>query len=762
MPQADLTDDLDLTTCEREAIHIPGMIQPHGVLLVLDPADWRVLQVSQNVDAIGSSAETALGATLDTLLAEDAAVLKEGLASEGCEGNPQMIGVLEFTVPDTGNGEFLVAIGHRIGGLAILELEFSRSRSHVGFGELYPLVQNFVSRMQSADTVQHLCELTVGEVRRITGFDRVLAYRFDPHWNGTVIAESRNDRLPSYLDLRFPASDIPAQARALYHANRLRLIADAEYTPVPLTPAVNPVSGEPLDMTHCTLRSVSPVHLQYMRNMGTASSMSISIMCEGELWGLISCHSAQPRRVSFEVRTACDLISQMLSVQIAARLHSAESLRRIELKSVESRLLSQMAATDGFVAGLVSRPGDLLSLTGATGAAVLHDRRCTLVGETPTEQQTRDLGEWLGSVSVDEVYHTDALPSVYAAAEAFADKASGLLSISISELHSSFVIWFRPEVIQTVTWGGDPRKPASPAGAGDGPPGRLNPRTSFEQWKQTVRNRSAPWSPAEVAAAADLRQAIVGIVLRKAEELAELTEELEMSNKDLEAFSYSVSHDLRAPFRHIVGYGELLREQESAGLSDRGRRYIDTIIESAQYAGKLVDNLLSFSRMNRTALSTGQVDLNRLVHEVRRQLRRDYEGRNIDWRVGELPTVHGDLMMLRLVLQNLISNAIKYSRTRDPAVITIESRMDDAERRWIICVRDNGVGFDMTYKDKLFGVFQRLHRMEDFEGTGIGLANVRRIIARHGGETWAEGEVDRGATFYFSLPATPSVERKRG
>jgi light-regulated signal transduction histidine kinase (bacteriophytochrome) len=272
-----------------------------------------------------------------------------------------------------------------------------------------------------------------------------------------------------------------------------------------------------------------------------------------------------------------------------------------------------------------------------------------------------------------------------------------------------------------------------------------------------VEGASVPWAPSEIDSATELRQAIVGIVLKKAEELAALTGQLQRSNQELEAFSYSVSHDLRAPFRHIVGYAELLREREAAHLSETGQRYIGTIIESAQYAGTLVDNLLSFSQIGRVSLHPAAIDTRRLVDEVVREVLSDEPvaepPRQIEWKIGPLPRAYADLFMLRLVFRNLLSNALKYSRTRQPARIEISASATAKEA--IFTVRDNGVGFDPRYSDKLFGIFQRLHKMEEFEGTGIGLANVRRIVMRHGGRTWAEGAVDAGAAFSFSLPLSP-------
>jgi light-regulated signal transduction histidine kinase (bacteriophytochrome) len=331
-------------------------------------------------------------------------------------------------------------------------------------------------------------------------------------------------------------------------------------------------------------------------------------------------------------------------------------------------------------------------------------------------------------------------------AEAIKDVASGLLAIPVSQLHASYVLWFRPEVVRTVEWGGEPQKPIEG--------GRIHPRQSFAVWKETVQRHSTPWDEAELDAAGQLRSAIVDIVLRKAEELAELNDQLVRSNKELEAFSYSVSHDLRAPFRHIVGYSELLKQYEGERLSERGHRYVDTIIESALSAGELVDDLLSFSQMGRATLHPRPIDMDVLVKEVRGRLGIDLSERAVRWEVADLPPAYGDPAMIRLVLQNLLENALKFTRGREPAIVTIGSRTEGGSTTYFVA--DNGSGFDMAYVGKLFGVFQRLHRVEDYEGTGIGLANVKRIVEhRHGGRVWADAKLDQGATFYFTLPSAP-------
>ncbi len=750
--------DLDLDACSREPIHRPGSIQPHGMLLAFSGSDAgaTLIQASANAaPALGMLLERALGQPLERALhPQIAAAVRSFLAAGPVPSRPVPVAVTEL--PGAGRCQLLAhAVGDAAGGsVVILELERLDGLETDLLDHVYPRMREALERLDALNAPADLLSCAAQEVRALTGFDRVLIYRFDADWHGTVVAEDGNGRLPSYMDLRFPASDIPTQARELYRLNRQRLIPDAGYAPVPLVamPLVAlpplPDGAPPLDLSFSVLRSVSPVHVQYMRNMETASSMSVSILLHGALWGLVSCHHQEPKAVSYAVRSACDLIAQILSVRIAAVEDRRDAEHRIALQSIQARLLAAMAQADPFLAGLTQHPDDLLRFANASGAAVVFERRCTLVGDTPTEEQVRALVDWLAAQGEPEQFETDSLPALYPAAADFEGKAAGLLAIAVSKLHASYVLWFRPEVVRTVRWGGDPRKPLDRDGRGPGQ--GLSPRASFETWKETVRHRALPWTAAERDTAAALRHAVIGIVLRKAEELAALSRELARSNKELESFSYSVSHDLRAPFRHIVGYAELLQELESDQLSDTGKRYLDVIVDAANSAGTLVDNLLHFSQMGRSELTPVAMDMSALVAEVRETLASETAGRAIEWDIAPLPTVRGDPVMMRLVLQNLLSNAIKYSRGREPARIAVGC--EDRPTETLFFVRDNGVGFNQAYEKKLFGVFQRLHRNEEFEGIGIGLANVRRAVDRHGGRTWAEGRLGEGATFFFTLP----------
>jgi chemotaxis family two-component system sensor kinase Cph1 len=739
----------DAAACADEPIRIPGSIQPHGALLVLEPASLRVLQASANVEAmLGVRFAPGAQVTLDAIAGAHAARLPADLRRW-----LKSVDESAFLRTATLAGRAMQVIGHRTSQGVILEFEDAPRDESETLEALYPRLGRFVDAIGLLTETGELARLAARNIREITGFNRVLVYSFDEDWHGTVIAEDGDGTLPSYLGLRFPATDIPAQARDLYRLNRLRLISDAAYLPCPIVPAASPVDGGALDLSLTGLRSVSPIHLEYMRNMETASSMSISLLVDGKLWGLISCHHRAPRWVNAQLRSACDFLGQTLSLQIGARARGLYASERIELGQRQAELLARLAQAESFDAGLVANPALWLGLTGAAGAAIVLDGDIRTAGRTPDDAALRALAAWLQAEGhAGGIFATQALAEHWPGAADLGEIASGLVAASISQIHPSYLMWFRPELVHTVSWGGDPAKPMRP-----GADRRLHPRHSFEEWKETVRGRSATWSAAALDGVADFRNAIVNFVLKEAERRAALSEELERSNRELESFSYSVSHDLRAPFRHIVGYAELLSEREGA-LDATSRHYLDSIVEAALSAGRLVDDLLNFSQLGRTSLMTTPVDMKKLVEEIRRSLAHETGGRTVDWRISDLPAAWGDGALLRQALFNLVGNALKYSRGRAPAVVEIQGELRGGET--VYAVRDNGIGFDMAYVGKLFGVFQRLHRSEDFEGTGIGLALTKRILDRHGGWVRAEGAPDLGATFTFGLPARHAQPEK--
>lgn len=713
----------DLSQCADEPIRTPGAIQPHGRMAVLAADTGQLLAYSANWPG-----EEAVRQAL-SMLPVDSGRMQSGQG-------PAWIGSLPI------EGRTYDAAAHRQGNHVLVEYEPGGPAASM-VAPIYAVAREVLPLLQRADSVNALCETVAREMKRLTGFGRCLIYRFDSDGHGEVLAERLDEGYHSYAGHRFPASDIPAQARDLYRVNHIRLIPDANYDAVPLVPAQGAPDPGRLDLSFASLRSVSPVHLEYMRNMRTIASMSVSLVVGGRLWGLISCHDHEARFLSFQSRVACEHLGRLLSLQIESQEDNADVAQRLALHQRVLTVVALMAETDGTLQRLVAPELAIHELAGADGAAVVLNDVCWTIGHTPPLDAVRKLAHWIVGLGED-AFCTDRLSEVWPEGQALLPECAGVLAVSISQVHRHVALWFRPELVQTIRWAGDPRKTLPSQG-------RIHPRQSFESWQERVRGRSAAWLPAQRGAVAELRQALLALVLRRAEEMAGHAVELGRVNKELEAFSYTVSHDLRAPMRHIAGYVDLVLEDNAALLDERALRYLAHVKNAASYAGHLVDALLDFSRLGRAGLKPAVVDMRPLVEDLVDELRQQERGRKIEWDLDtHLPHLWADPLLLQVAVRNLLANAVKYSRGRDPARIRV-STVTLPEGQGLE-VSDNGVGFPMKYVGKLFGVFQRLHRSEDFDGTGIGLANVKRIIERHGGNVWARGEPDRGATFGFVLP----------
>lgn len=737
--------EVDLTNCDKEPIHIPGLVQPQGVLCVVDPGTFKIVQTSSNtLEQLGYAPEDLLGMTLLDLIEPEQ--VKE-INSHFITEERRYTRPVYITIHVRGEPKTFASVVHRnVDGLFIVEFEIPPTTKKVTWTDFYEMLRMTTVGLQTAGTLKDLSNMIANEIKKLTEFDRVMVYQFDEDGHGEVIAEVLEPGLESFLGLHYPASDIPKQARQLYLRNWLRLISDINYTPIPLLPNLNPSTGRPLDLTYSFLRSVSPIHVEYLRNMGVGASMSISLIKEGKLWGLIACHHYSAIEVPYEVRTACEFLGQIFSLQLTSKQDAQDYEYQILVKSAQIRCVERVSVEENFVNGLVKSSNDLLTMSGAHGVALCFDDRVILIGETPTEEQVRGLLEWMGTNRIPDVFHTTHLSQHYPAALEFKDVASGLIAATVSRGQESYILWFRPEVLQMVNWAGNPDKAVEVI---EDETVRLSPRKSFALWQQTLENQSLPWRTVEIDAVKELRDAVIEFILRTIEKLSTLNSELERSNSELDSFAYIASHDLKEPLRGIHNYATFLMEDYENVLDEDGVNKLRTLVRLTQRMEDLINSLLHFSRVGRIDLSFSEISINDVVLSVVDMLSPRLQTLGIEVRVPRpLPTMNVDQVRIGEVFSNLITNGMKYN---DKSEKWIEIGYLD-ESPTVFYVRDNGIGIREKHFETIFRIFKRLHTRDEYGGgTGSGLTITRKIVERHKGQIWLESTLGEGSTFYFTL-----------
>ncbi|WMS42616.1 HWE histidine kinase domain-containing protein [Acuticoccus sp. MNP-M23] len=502
----------DLSACDREPIHLLGRIQSFGALIAVS-LDWMIVHVSDNIESFcGVAPDDCLGMPLADFLSSDAlAILRGRSAAAEDSGTSERI----FNQPIFSDGRLFDAAVHRSHGLIVIEVEPSAGGDAIV--EVVGLARSMTGQIRARNALPEFLEAAAQQVRRVTGFDRVMVYRFAEDGSGEVVAEARSGRADSFLGLRYPATDIPKQARELYVRNRFRLIADVTDPCANIVPALSP-QGEALDLSNSLLRAVSPVHIEYLKNMDVGASLSISIVIDDKLWGLIACHHLTARQVSFHKRTVAELFGELFSLELAHRLQQIAMEHRIAAEAMHDRIMSVVSIDGTPMDNLSPHLGRICEAAGGDGVGLWIDEQYVSEGLALTADETKPLVRFLNRAAAARVYATDHLSAHYPPALAFAGRVSGLLAIPVSRSPRDYLIVFRRELVHTVTWAGNPNKPVNNA-AGDA---RLSPRKSFEAWKENVRCKSLPWSAAELRTAEALRITLLEVIVRSIDHISEL------------------------------------------------------------------------------------------------------------------------------------------------------------------------------------------------------------------------------------------------
>jgi len=501
---------VDLTNCDREAIHLLGMVQPFGFLIAVSFTDWLVERVSLNISRwMDAKPADLVGKPIHEVIHGNAIHAIRGNLHSAIMGNTtaRLFGL------DLAAGLTCDVAVHLVEKTVLIECEPTSNDPSFNAAAT---VQGMIARLLQTDNDRAFYHVAAREVRALTGFDRVMVYRFDQDGAGEVIAESARSGIESYLGLHYPASDIPRQARQLYERNWLRIIADVNAGPTPIEPPLDQ-QRRPLDLSMSTLRSVSTIHIEYLQNMGVQSSMSVSILREGRLWGLFACHHYSPHCVSFGRRTAAELFGQMFSLLMENRERKAEAEYEGRGQTLHQRLIAMMANEGLQFESIVAHLDDIADLLTCDGIALWMNDCAILRGQAPSEAQLSGLVQHLKGKGITGIYAQHDIGGEYPAAREFVERGAGMLVVPLSRAPGDYLIFFRVEAARHVNWAGDPSKPVTAGPLGD----RLSPRKSFELWKETVRGQSLPWRPVECRIAENLRVSMIEVILHLSDVTAE-------------------------------------------------------------------------------------------------------------------------------------------------------------------------------------------------------------------------------------------------
>ncbi len=722
-----------IARCAEEPIHRPDAIQPFGLLVACrDDPSRTVLAVSANLaEAFDRALSEVLDQPLSALVGESGRAQVDELLAAATQPEVQCTASYRGAPLATGRASSLSA--HRAGGLVLVEWEYlpdaDPSPERVAF-----TVRDALADVRAAPDVSTVAGIAARAVRAVTGFGRVLVYEFAPDWHGHVIAEARDESMASFDGVWFPAEDIPPQARELYRRSLLRQIPDARFEPVELARSAA-LGGVVVDMSHARLRSVSPVHLQYLHNMQVQSSLSISVLVEGALWGLIACHHPRPLHVPPGARTAIETFVQGVALRLstlqAQALHSyAQETLRFGLE-----IRAALAADSDLLRVIEQRAEALREVVGAAGLFVQIGGHEVREGVVP-RQALAPILAWVRQMSDGAPVATNLLGAEIDPAPEGWEAAAGVLAHPLDEGGEDWIVWVRPERRQRRSEVEKARARRDTAGTL-----RLSPRASFALYETTVAGSSRPWEATELLTATQVAGTLTAALAFR---------RLRRSKEDLTAFVAAVSHDLRAPLRTVHSFASLL-ETGPDELGSGGRLYLDHILTASRSMDRVIDDLLRLARVEGETVRSCATDAGAALDDALAQLRGKISSlRAVIVRPSRMPRLaigHGALVRL---FQNVIDNALKYRRERRRPRIVVE--VEEQQLHCRIAVRDNGRGFPAHKAPEIFQPFRRLHA--DPEGTGLGLALCQRLVERAGGSIEAESEPDVGTAIFVRLPLT--------
>lgn len=745
-------DIVNLTNCEFEPIHIPGSIQPHGFLIGIHSDSWKIDFCSGNISSyLDMDYKQVLNADFKGTFGE----LQENLIKEYISKN-QLLSSSPLPLNLAGK-DFLCTI-HKSENIYILEGE-PIAENNKKLSDVYQQTSQFLSYMNETHTLKELCDMVAKGTREITGYDRVMVYRFDKDYNGEVFAESVRDDLEPFFGLHYPHTDIPPQARELYMQNLLRLIVDINYEPVPIYTVDDGNNAKNLNLSLSILRSTSPMHVQYLSNMGVGATLTISLIHKKKLWGLIACHHYSQKNLTPEIRLAAQLQGHFITSQIDIRQSNEEyDVARKSNLALEKINAFQLPAKEESFEILVKR-AELLELCNASGVVIIINGNIYKNGLVIEDSDSLILSKWLSEYTGNSQFSTDKIiDTIPEFLVDNCDNASGIIYHSLG-VNNNCIMWYRPETLTEVNWAGDPKKAIVKDKDG------LSPRNSFKLWREIIKCQSNTWLDPELNAAANythsLQKQLNLILMSKEEEkYRKLSEVLKETNSELENINWISTHDLQEPLRKIQMISSRILGKEDEQISENVANSLQRMNNSANRMQTLLIDILKYTKIQHIDESFIQVNPKDVLKEVLADLQEMILEKNAIVAIEELPAIYGMTFLLKQLFSNLVQNSLKYSIAGKAPKVTISALgrqkinlgNNPGELFEVIQFSDNGIGFEQKFAENIFNIFSRLHGQDEYKGSGVGLALCKKIMQVHKGYIVAEGIPDEGAIFKLYFP----------
>ena len=727
---------MNFVECHEEPIHIPGSIQSFGYLIGIDAESQTITFFSRNIADIFKIER------LDELFGREISDFPESFQS--IIDSEIYTSLEQFTRRKNETYFDKIFIDGK-------DYHFSvyRSDAYI-FLEFEEVIINPDKRISNKydnfyiiDNEQELWDHLLETLSKVVNYDRMMIYKFMMDGSGKVIAEKKNEDMESFLGLHYPESDIPKQARQLYLKKRKRIFSNVYADTVPILSK----KEENIDLTFSASRAMSPVHAQYLKNSGVASSFSVSIIIDDHLWGLVTCQNIKPKHIDLEDRVQAGIFTALAANAYSSFKSKSELNYRLELNEKLSQLKTKFLKHNHLFDSLIESKTELKNLPEADGLAIVSDESIVTAGTTPDSGSIDRIIKWALANTKDRIYVSRNFLKDHGKELNLSDDAAGIIIYFIERDKNEMLIWFRKEFDEHINWAGSPEKTVSVFSQNGEERQMVSPRTSFRIFTENIKGHSRRWNSRNISAVQAVRDLILETSHKNYNAIKRLNDELKKVNEELDSFSYTISHDLGTPLTVMKLNAQMLLNNLKDD-SEKSKTKINTIIEEIDNMAEMMHDVLQLSRAKYSEIQLESLKTIPTIRKISENAKMTYGSPTSEIIIKECPDVMADKTMLHQVFLNIINNAVKYSSHKDYPKVEIEGTEDG--QTIIYRISDNGIGIPEEEKHKMFKIFNRMDNAKKFKGNGVGLSIVHRIMKRIGGNVDYESNKE-GTSFILTF-----------